>query len=226
MNILVAVFSYHKNLHKIQAVINTWWRDITYPNKKVICGDIETYNALNNETVWVCASGCNNKRNKLSLKTLNMLRIALADNSWDFMIKCDDDTYLNFHKLYQYLSMIDSKEFIYIGRKMMLPKQPLVGPFASGGAGYVLSRNAVIKAWNNLENTLNDPNQNCEDVGVANAMIKSNIPLINQQKLSWGRLHCDNPDEYARKEMLNGNISSHYVSPECMYEIYQELNSE
>lgn len=225
MNILVAVFSYYKNLNKTRAVINTWWKDITYPHKKVICGDIETYNALNNETVWVCGSGCNNKRNKLSLKTLNMFRIALADNSWDFIIKCDDDTYLNFHKLYQYLSIIDSKEFIYIGRKMMLPKQPLVGPFANGGAGYVLSRNAVIKAWNNLENLLSNTSGS-EDRSVGESMTQSNIPLINEQQFSWGRFFCNDPDEYARKEMLNGNISSHYVSPEYMYKICKDLSKD
>jgi hypothetical protein len=107
----------------------------------------------------------------LPQKTFAFCQWALRDQSWDFLFKCDDDTYIcaeRFHELAKALKGHD-----YIGAEW----KPGVG-YASGGAGYFLSRRAAKAVVGRMSAT-----RGSEDVEVGRAMAKAEIPFHIDDRL-------------------------------------------
>ena len=82
-----------------------------------------------------CTAQCPDDYNSLSLKTRWLCLWAITNFMFDFLFKCDDDTYVHVDRLLKCDTHGD-----YVGCD--IPGHDY--PHASGGAGYRLSRNAAI----------------------------------------------------------------------------------
>ena len=89
----------------------------------LVCPCPDDYPSLPQRTRWFC-------------------RWALAQNDWDYLFKCDDDTYVSITRL----SLYDLAGRDYVGAEW----KPGVG-YGSGGAGYFLSRKAATAVAERLE---------------------------------------------------------------------------
>lgn len=189
MRILVACHSYGLS-NRWEIIKNTWATDIKDNHRFVFVGDICLYKRANVET-WVCASGMNNHYNKLPLKTLNMLRLALQDKDWDFLYKTDDDTLFNIIGLERWLidREIDPNKELYAGIPSGYVRNVW---YAQGGNGYILSRPTLENNWDTLEQFLTefelhrDNRQEpigAEDLGVGHALASCGVKLNHTCRL-------------------------------------------
>jgi len=216
MKILTAVLSYSQSSDLLKACLDTWIKNIQPPHDYVIYGDERQSNTY--DKCWNCSPEKGERRDRLPIKTLNMLKKALNED-WDFLFKCDDDTYVNFSKLVEYLKDFDKHDVLYIG-------SPLVNPFpyAQGGAGYVLTRSAIIKSMDRLQEICHnfEINKNAEDYSVGLALSRAGIKLTQVDNLS-----TPSPDLARKNQNLcidaivkDKKITTHYVEPATMRKIY------
>lgn len=227
MKILVSILTCSNTQNQAKACIDSWLNDVNSPHDYIFYGD-----KLQSETMkktWNCSPKLGENRKRLPEKTLNMLKLAL-NHEWDFLYKCDDDSFVNFKLLEKYLQNFNSQDYLYIGRK----KNHKGIPYAQGGAGYILSRPAIKKAWKLLNFYLNQ--EGGEDLGVAKAMKESDIKILDNIQLNEGLwipfanrasdLDWNNEsDDFAKKQLIDGKISSHYLSVDCMKDVYNILCS-
>ena len=88
------------------------------------------------DKTWNCEPNDGEHRIRLPEKTYKMLNESL-NHDWDFLFKCDDDTFVAFDKLIDLLKNYDSKSDLYLGRRILFDKK---FEYAQGGAGYILTR--------------------------------------------------------------------------------------
>lgn len=213
--ILVVILATSKNMNRIDAIYQTWFKDIKPPHKVVILGDLALYNKFGADKVWLCANGDNDKYEYLTRKMLIAFRMALAYQNWDFLYKCDDDTFLDFKNLKTFLSDKNPKEALYIGNGIFNPFL-----YAQGGAGYVITKMTLLKSWYMLENNLSKSRS--EDRTVGKTMIESEIKLKKSEL--FGKRN--EKEEGIAAIIDNNNISAHRVSPEYMIKIFNQRNNK
>jgi hypothetical protein len=116
---------------------------------------------------------CPDAYRTLPQRTWQFVRWALARDDWDYLFKCDDDTYVSASRLAAY----DPQGRDYIGAEW----RPNAG-YGSGGAGYLLSRRAAeIVAGKTLAPL------GAEDQLVGMRMRENGIPLtIDPRFVPWG----------------------------------------
>lgn len=111
-------------------------------------------------------------RDTLSLKTQAFCRWALDRRDWDYLFKCDDDTLI--HPL-RFAAFLPSLSGDYVGGRWR-PKSP----YASGGAGYFLSRRAAeVIARADL------PAAYGEDRLIGETLAAAGILLTADQRFCW-----------------------------------------
>lgn len=109
----------------------------------------------------------------LSLKTRAFCRWALEQRDWDYLFKCDDDTLIHPARFAAFLPTLSAD---YLGGRCRRAESP----YASGGAGYFLSRAAAqIVAAADL------PAAYGEDRLVGAALAAAGIPLTADQRFCW-----------------------------------------
>lgn len=230
MKILVSILTHEGTQSSADACIKTWVKDIKAPHEYYFCGSKAQSQKM--DRTWDCEPNHGEHRNRLPEKTYKMLTESLK-HEWDFLFKCDDDTFVVFDKLIDLLKNYNPNDELYIGLPIVNESKrfedeggkPIA--YAQGGAGYVLTRGAVRKCIKSLEHIYNDKfkNQKAEDYSVALALIEQGIKLTATK---WLTSHT--PDR-ARKnqalcvdDIVNQNvITTHYVGPETMLRIYDEL---
>jgi len=215
MKILTAILSYSQTSDLLKACLDTWIKNIQPPHDYVIYGDERQSNTY--DKCWNCSPEEGERRHRLPIKTLNMLKKALNED-WDFLFKCDDDTYVNFPKLVEYLKDFDKHDVLYIGGPIFNPF-----PYAQGGAGYVLTRSAIIKSMDRLQEVCHNPetNKRAEDYSIGFALKESGILLIDSPLLLSPSPHNARKDQsICFNQIKSGNITSHYLRPETMRKIY------
>jgi len=140
----------------------------------------------------------------LPQRTRAFCQWAIARDDWDYLFKCDDDTYVSISRLVRYPLTAD-----YIGAEW----RPGVG-YASGGAGYFLSRRAAEVVAEHLTRK-----EGPEDVYVRDALASQGIPFTQDQRfVALG-------DEELRPRAGNDLITLHAVpsvSADLFYKSYQE----
>jgi hypothetical protein len=145
---------------------------------------------------------CHDGYAQLPQKTLGFCRWALDHANFEYLFKADDDTYLDLDRLAAY----DPAGADYIGHD--------IGGYASGGAGYWLSRRAVeilVKAGL--------PNTGAEDVLVGKAMAAAGISLRHEARVQpWVNLKMT-PTPH------NDLISTHAVRGEKMETIHRQMQT-
>ncbi|KAK0422922.1 hypothetical protein QR680_007868 [Steinernema hermaphroditum] len=94
-------------------------------------------------------------------------------SDFDWYLKADDDTFIIVENLRAYLSTLDPTKPHYIGFRM---KPYLKKGYNSGGAGYVLSREAMrIFSEELYENNTLCPFSDFEDVGIGSCLSRAGI---------------------------------------------------
>lgn len=227
MKILVAILTHEGTQSHADACIKTWVKDIQNPHEYYFYGS-KTQSEKMPKT-WNCEPDDGEARFRLPEKTYKMLVESLK-HEWDFLFKCDDDTFVDFSNLVKLLEKYDPKTDLYLGRK-------IVNPFlyAQGGAGYVLTRSAVKKCIESLkhfykdivlEDRLRAKTRHAEDYSVGLALYEQKIYLTNNDLL-W----CPHPPEAWENQSVciddiikNNKITTHYVEPHTMEKIYNDIN--
>lgn len=133
---------------------------------------------------------CPDSYDHLSIKTKLFCQWALTHYDFDYLFKCDDDTYVDLERL---LAVPLGKT--YVGAD--------IGGFASGGAGYLLSTGAAIVAAQRVVDPIC-----CEDLMVGRALNKAGIVVEHSGDFNPGNEYGPLPDNTA--------ITSHYCDPVTM----------
>lgn len=145
--------------------------------------------------------------NYLPARTQAMCMWALGWEGWDYIFKCDDDTYVCLPRLLEFASNLQGEH--YIGNECWVPPKG----YASGGAGYFLSRYAA-------EIIARDMRIPCgaEDLMVGHYLREKGVPLtLCTSFIPFGK---DGP--WPAPD--NNLITSHYITPSTMVQIYKALN--
>lgn len=221
MKMLVAILTYEGTQSNADACIKTWVQDLKSPHEYYFYGS-KTQSEKMPKT-WNCEPDDGEARFRLPQKTYKML-VKSLDHDWDFLFKCDDDTFVDFGNLVKLLEKYDPKTDLYLGGKIVNPF-----PYGQGGGGYVLTRGAIKKCINSLKHLYNDTSKNkrAEDYSVGLALKEQGINLTHTDLLST-------PDPNTAKQnqsvcidaiIKERKITTHYVTPETMKAIYGSINT-
>ena len=139
------------------------------------CPCPDDYPSLPQRTLWFCrwALGAGSREQGAWSKTGPLLASLPAPSSllpaWDYLFKCDDDTYVSIPRLLAY----DLADRDYVGAEW----RPGVG-YGSGGAGYFLSRRAAFLVAEQLEHATG-----AEDLLVGRILRAAGIRLSIEPRL-------------------------------------------
>lgn len=139
----------------------------------------------------------------LPQRTMWFCRWALAQPGWDYIFKCDDDTYVSLPRLLAY----DLAGRDYVGVEW----KPGVA-YASGGAGYFLSRRAAEIVEQRLANVATG----AEDQEVGKVLRQASVAFsIEPRLIVWG-------DMARRPAPGNDLLTVHGVGAEVFMASHQE----
>ncbi len=144
---------------------------------------------------------CPDDYGSLSLKVRWLCLWAIANYNFDFLFKCDDDTYVHLERLLGCDTPGD-----YVGGT--IPGHEY--RHASGGAGYRLTRDAAIQVANSLMTKAW-----YEDLLVWNLLTAAGIPLQPDARFHY------NSEPFPARD--NDQITCHWCGQERMHEIHRGL---
>ena len=132
-------------------------------------------------------------REHLTAKTMGAFGHIFEDhiNEADWFLKADDDTYVIIENLKYFLSSQDSETPIFFGHAFhVIVKQG----YASGGAGYVLSKEALRRFAKRQKGECGVEDLGAEDVQMGLCMQILGVKLgDSRDSLGRSRFHCFNP---------------------------------
>lgn len=178
MKILIAIESCVKNRHLHQAMVDTWLGDLAFDFKFFIGGISEPQG---DHEVWV---PCLDTYEGLVAKTKGICRWA-DTQGYDYLFKCDTDTVVHPSRLICSLkSAVDylggfNEDVFPSELRHFFPAMDRI-QFASGGAGYWLSRQAMQIVGKGLA-TLSP----AEDVYVASQLFLESITPVWHEGYRW-----------------------------------------
>lgn len=186
---LIGICSCHGNEDKRNSIRDTWLQTIS-PNveARFFIGGGESESA---DTTVVEAP---DDYKHLPAKVRAFFRYALEHFAFDWLFKCDDDTYVAIERI-----LTLAGESALVGNEFLSQRGS-----ASGGAGYLLSRAAV-------ELLVEDdslPESGDEDVILTGELVRRGLPWRATRQLCWN----------AKRAPLPGNdvITSHWLSAKKM----------
>lgn len=148
---------------------------------------------------------CPDNYPSLPQKTRWFCRYALECFDFDYLFKCDDDTYVHAQRFIQY----DQAGKDYIGIDPTGENK-----FNSGGAGYFLSKRAARIVADELTDATGP-----EDLLVGKLMARHGIPRTNDHRFQAWKLDRTIPTKQ------NDGITVHYIRGEEMLKIHEALKS-
>ena len=221
MKILVSILTHEGTQSNADACIKTWVKDIRTPHEYYFYGSKAQSQKM--DRTWNCEPNCGERRDRLPEKTYKMLTESLK-HEWDFLFKCDDDTFVVFDRLIDLLKNYNPNDELYIGCKLVNPIA-----YGQGGAGYVLTRGAVRKCIDSLKHFYNDKSKNkfAEDYSVGLALKEQGINLIHTDLLSTPNPKTAKQDQSVCIDAIikHNKITTHYATPETIKTIYESINT-
>ncbi len=150
---------------------------------------------------------CPNTYPALPQRTRLFCRWALdSGGEWDYLLKCDSDTWVHVPRLLAY----DTAGREYIGAEW----KPGVG-YASGGAGYLLSRKAAAIVAEKMTHTTG-----AEDLIVGQILRQNGIPFsIEPRFVPFGSME-------RRPKRTNDLITTHKVGADVFHVCQREFEAE
>lgn len=204
--VLIAVESCHLHRGLQQAQRETWFGDICATDKRFFLGGPTTVG--NEDEVFL---DVDDSYNGLPYKTRAVCKWAV-EHDFDFTFKCDTDTLFNPWNWFDFDKRLD-----YLGGEnadaVSFSNEPV--QFASGGAGYWLSRKAM-----EIVAAAKIPQTTAEDVFVASALKDAGISPVWHSGYRW------RPGADIDKDVVSLHLSSAYqkkYKPEMMHEVYAKL---
>jgi len=177
-------------------------------------------------------------RKHLTAKTMNAFDYIYEHyrDDYDWFMKADDDTYVIVENLRYLLSAYNTKQPIYFGHHFGAHVKPK--GYTSGGAGYVVSREALDRFGTRKPHLCAD-DFGPEDVEWGKCMNKLDVSILDSRDSdNRTRFHCFAPEyhisgrypqwylEYDKYGATSGlatisdyAISFHYVKPSSMYNL-------
>jgi len=226
MKILAAILTCSSTQERADACTATWIQDIKSPHDYIFYGDKIQSRSM--DKTWNCSPDQGEQRSRLPKKTYKML-VKSLDYEWDFLFKCDDDTFVAFDKLVNLLKGYDSSEVLYIGSRINNPVANRTGLmrnlhiYAQGGAGYILSRSAVQECVNASEIFLTSPISEDRTLGTALKLRGIDLTLTDLLSTPNPIVAKENQSVCVNAIIENNKITTHYVTPQTMKKIYNKL---
>ena len=112
MKVLITILTNHTSQHQADACMNTWVKKIKPPHDYYFYGSEPQSRAM--EKCWNCSPQLGEHRWRLPEKTFNML-VESLNHEWDFLYKCDDDTYVNPDNLALELERYKNRKSLFLG---------------------------------------------------------------------------------------------------------------
>lgn len=150
--------------------------------------------------------------NSCSLKYIEFFKHATIDADW--IVFCDDDTFVFPDRIANSLRTLDPAEPLYIGYEFPGVKSP---GGLSGGAGFILSRSSYLKLCEYIRTGTDVWVSTYTDVSMAVWLLER---MQGVRKITDNRFHpfkCKSPSEFRQA------LTFHYVTPEDMSEYYQRV---
>lgn len=196
--VLIGICSCRGNGARRAAVRETWAKN-PQGNTRPVFFVGEGEGQLEDDVVVV--SGAPDDYQHLPAKVQGFFRQMLEESSFDWLFKCDDDTYVALDRLVELTRL----GYEHAGDGDWMPLRRA----ASGGAGYLLSRRLVSE----LAANESLPRTGAEDVIVSGAA----VTLCGGRYLATRRL-CYHSRRYPRWD--NNQITAHWLSPERMKAVH------
>ena len=170
MKLIIGALSGWKYRDRRDRCLTTWMRDYAELNIQAVfllgCQTLEKPEHAGSHHLCL---PCPDDYPSLPQRNAAFCRWALQRPDWDYLFKCDDDTYVSSPRLLAY----DLAGRDYVGAEW----QPDVG-YGSGGAGYFLSRKAAALVAEQL-----DQSTGSEDLLVGQVLRSAGIELVIEARL-------------------------------------------
>ena len=140
-----------------------------------------------------------------SLKYIEFFKHETIDADW--IVFCDDDTFVFPDRMSAMLSSLNPKESLYIGYEFAGMKPP---GGLSGGAGFVLSRECYLRLCDYIRGTKDVWESTYTDVSMRIWLLER---MQGVKKIVDYRFH---PDKCKSYEDFQTAITFHYITPEEM----------
>ncbi|XP_046362295.2 glycoprotein-N-acetylgalactosamine 3-beta-galactosyltransferase 1-like [Haliotis rufescens] len=158
------------------------------------CDVLLFFSSVENKALSVIGLNVSEGRSHLTDKTYHAFRYVYKHyfNQADWFLKADDDTYVIVDNLKFYLSKFDKNQGLYFGATF---SRVTPQGYNSGGAGYVLSKEALKKFGERGSNNTACPfERGVEDVAMGLCMFNLGVKLVNTlDKKNKTRFHAYNP---------------------------------
>lgn len=208
---IICVITSNNTAHKRTGIANTWFK--TVPNnirKYFVIGVPGTQLYLKNEEIRVDADDSYLWVTRKLIKTLEVL----STQDFERAFICDDDTYAHPQRLIEIDQEHQKLGNQYVGQEIRGANSQFE-PYASGGAGYLITKTAIEKAlhdrwfWHVSERCDQfDVDQRAGDQLLGNALRKSGIKVTHDHRFQ---------SQPQLQPMPDNNIATcHYMSPEMM----------
>lgn len=247
MKIAFVVLTCNSSIDQLRGAMDTWIKDIPDKHSIVLTGSQDMPDQVDDIKIYKPfdrAESYDMLVEKMLITYEHMLH-----QDWDYIFKCDDDTYVNIHKLIGFINSLQTTS-VYVGHGqyvkdntwfMCTKEKPVIDPnmhvtsyFAQGGAGYIMSRDVVKHVVSDKDYILNIVNSKPkplvlfgEDVAVGISAARHDVQLMSRPDLfdsgfkDWIR---GTATKKSAKESINeiasGTITTHYVSADTMRHIY------
>ena len=198
--ILVGICSARGNQARREAVRETW---MSKPQQSVICRFFVGGADPLTEEADTLTLDTPDGYNELPAKVLAFFREALRTYDFEWLFKCDDDTYLSKERLFDLIS----PDYDLVGNEFLTERGA-----PSGGAGYLLSRKLVER----LATDGNISPTGAEDLLIGEAALRLGAVASATERLCW------NSSRYPQRN--NDVVTSHWCSPARLRAIHASLH--